>query len=117
MNLNKNKAIMVGIFLCAIFVIFMYRTIPRTNTSELTISENNTKKIYTATTTPDGKLYQYVSFSFDGGRSINVWRKTLDFAKKMDQAGIPREAKASSISEEASVRSPTEYARHLKKQG
>ena len=89
MKLNKNKAIIVGIFLGAVFVMFMYRTIPRTNTSKLTISENNTKKIYTATTTPDGKLYQYVSFSFDGGRSIDVWRKTLDFAKKMDKAGIP----------------------------
>ncbi len=40
-----------------------------------------------ATTTPEGKPYQYVNFAFDGSRSIGDWKKTLDFAKSMKNAG------------------------------
>jgi len=44
---------------------------------------------FTGTTTPDGKPYQYVSFAFDGSRSLAEWRETLDFAKAMDASTSP----------------------------
>ena len=42
-----------------------------------------------ATSTSDGKLYQYVVFAFDGSRSLIEWRKTIDFASSMKTAGAP----------------------------
>jgi peptidoglycan/xylan/chitin deacetylase (PgdA/CDA1 family) len=42
-----------------------------------------------ATTTPDGKPFQYVVFAFDGSRSLTTWRETLDFAKEINNAGVP----------------------------
>lgn len=44
---------------------------------------------FIGTTTPDGKPYQYVSFAFDGSRSLDEWRETLDFAKAMDASNTP----------------------------
>jgi hypothetical protein len=35
----------------------------------------------------DGKPFQYVSFAFDGSRSLSEWRKTIDFAKEMRKTG------------------------------
>lgn len=42
-----------------------------------------------AATTQDGKPYQYVVLAFDGSRSLEEWRETLDFAKSMNESGTP----------------------------
>jgi hypothetical protein len=40
-------------------------------------------------TTAEGKPYQYAVFAFDGSRSRDRWRETLDFAKQMSASGTP----------------------------
>lgn len=36
-----------------------------------------------------GKVPQFVVFSFDGSKSLGMWRETMDFAKSMREQGAP----------------------------
>ena len=68
---------------------FSHQSILKIHTSTIPTSENIPENIRVATTTPDGKPYQYVVFAFDGSRSLDTWRETLDFAKTMKASGTP----------------------------
>lgn len=37
----------------------------------------------------EGKVPQFVIFSFDGSKSLNMWKETQDFAKSMREQGSP----------------------------
>ena len=89
MKLSERTTAITGItLLCVIFgaLFLMHDRMPAENTAHLT--DKNTP-VSLATTTPEGKPFQYVVFAFDGSRSLEEWRETLDFAKNMNQSGVP----------------------------
>lgn len=52
-------------------------------------SSTTQTQIILATTTPEGKRFQYVALAFDGSRSLDAWRESLSFAKSMSASGTP----------------------------
>lgn len=83
-NIEARNIIFGSISLCAIIIILIHMLIWKEGSA---IKEHYSDNGYMATTTPEGKPYQYVVFAFDGSRSLKKWQETLDFAKAMREAG------------------------------
>ena len=80
-------ALLAAVFLCAAFVLFsVYSARPE---HVLDVAATSSPALGNAWKTASGKKPQFIVFSFDGSKSIDMWEKTRSFAREMRTEGKP----------------------------